>query len=107
MIIQAIKNFQTQLTKSVNCVILLLTGSVNKIEKVSFLEKFLSLPIDKQDIIVNAALTCFGINGYKKTSISDIAAAAGISKALIFHYFHLYCAVHQVWHQILSGRYLI
>jgi AcrR family transcriptional regulator len=75
------------LTKSVNCVILLLTGSVNKIERVSFLEKFLSLPIEKQDIIVNAALTCFGINGYKKTSISDIAAAAEISKALIFHYF--------------------
>ncbi|MHC6180107.1 TetR/AcrR family transcriptional regulator [Clostridium sp. JNZ X4-2] len=51
------------------------------------MEKFLSLPIEKQDIIVNAALTCFGTNGYKKTSISDIAAAAEISKALVFHYF--------------------
>lgn len=29
----------------------------------------------------------FGANGYKKTSVSDIAAAAGISKAMVFHYF--------------------
>jgi len=51
------------------------------------LENFLSLPLEKQNIIIDAALTCFGTNGYKKASISDIAAAAGISKALIFHYF--------------------
>ncbi len=51
------------------------------------MEKFLSLSIEKQNTIINAALTCFGTNGYKKASISDIAAAAGVSKALIFHYF--------------------
>ncbi|MGG6314465.1 TetR/AcrR family transcriptional regulator [Paenibacillus macerans] len=51
------------------------------------MEKFFSLPIDKQHGIIDAALSCFGTNGYKKTSISDIAAEAGISKAMVFHYF--------------------
>lgn len=51
------------------------------------MEKFFNLPIEKQKIIVDAALKSFGTNGYKKTSVSDIAAAAGISKAMIFHYF--------------------
>lgn len=51
------------------------------------MEKFLSIPADKQKIIIDAAQTCFGTNGYKKTSMGDIAAAAGVSKALIFHYF--------------------
>ncbi|ERI93757.1 transcriptional regulator, TetR family [Clostridiales bacterium oral taxon 876 str. F0540] len=51
------------------------------------LEKFLGLSSEKQNTIINAALKCFGTNGYKKTSVSDIAAAAGISKAMVFHYF--------------------
>lgn len=51
------------------------------------MDNFLSLPIEKQNTVIDAALTCFGANGYKKTSVSDIAAAAGISKALVFHYF--------------------
>lgn len=51
------------------------------------MEKFSSLPVEKQNIIIDAALTCFGTNGYKKASINDIATAAGISKALVFHYF--------------------
>lgn len=51
------------------------------------MEKFLNLPAEKQDKIIDAALAAFGANGYKKTSVSDIAAAAGISKAMVFHYF--------------------
>lgn len=51
------------------------------------MEKFLNLSAEKQNRIIDAALSCFGTNGYKKASISDIAAVAGISKALIFHYF--------------------
>ncbi len=51
------------------------------------MESFTSLPKDKQEKIVDAALSCFGANGYKKASVSDIAAAAGISKAMVFHYF--------------------
>lgn len=51
------------------------------------MDKFISLPGEKQEIIIDAALKAFGANGYKKASTSDIAAAAGISKAMIFHYF--------------------
>jgi len=49
--------------------------------------KFLSLPQEKQNRIVDAAMGLFGEVGYKKAYISEIAAAAGISKALVFHYF--------------------
>jgi len=51
------------------------------------LEKFFKLSIDKQNIIIDAALKSFGTNGYKKSAVSDIATGAGISKAMIFHYF--------------------
>lgn len=51
------------------------------------MEIFFRLPIEKQNIIIDAALKSFGTNGYKKSSISDIATGAGISKAMIFHYF--------------------
>lgn len=51
------------------------------------MEKFLSLPQEKQNAIVDAAMSTFGSNGYKKTSVNDIAMAAGISKAMVFHYF--------------------
>lgn len=51
------------------------------------MDTFLNLPVEKQTKIIDAALMSFGANGYKKTSISDIAAAAGISKAMVFHYF--------------------
>lgn len=51
------------------------------------MEKFLNLPVKKQKTIIDAALKSFAANGYKKTSVSDIAAAAGISKAMVFHYF--------------------
>jgi len=51
------------------------------------MKKFLSLPQEKQSRIVTAAMTLFGEVGYKKAYISEIAMSAGISKALIFHYF--------------------
>jgi len=51
------------------------------------MRKFLSLPQEKQNRIVDAAMTLFGEVGYKKAYISEIAASAGISKALVFHYF--------------------
>ena len=51
------------------------------------MRKFLSLPQEKQNRIVTAAMTLFGEVGYKKAYISEIAAASGISKALVFHYF--------------------
>ncbi|MCL2873443.1 MAG: TetR/AcrR family transcriptional regulator [Defluviitaleaceae bacterium] len=52
------------------------------------MEKFLNISKEKQDQIIEAGLKAFGQNGYKKASISDIAASAGISKAMIFYYFN-------------------
>ena len=51
------------------------------------MDKFLALPNEKQVCIIEAGFLCFGKMGYKKTSASDIAASAGISKAMLFHYF--------------------
>ena len=51
------------------------------------MENFFALPGEKQSAILAAALHAFGQNGYKKASTADIAAAAGISKAMVFHYF--------------------
>ncbi len=51
------------------------------------MESFLNLSDEKQLSIIEAAMSAFGATGYKKTSVSDIAAAAGISKAMVFHYF--------------------
>ena len=51
------------------------------------MDNFLHLPEEKQAAILDGALITFGNNGYKKASVSDIAKAAGISKAMVFHYF--------------------
>lgn len=51
------------------------------------IEKFLSLPIEKQKTIIDAAMLVFGTSTYKKASINDIAVKAGISKSMIFYYF--------------------
>ena len=51
------------------------------------MDKFLSLPKEKQTTIRNAALQCFGKYGYEKASVNDIATAAHISKASVFQYF--------------------
>lgn len=51
-------------------------------------EKFFSLPEEKQQAIINAGYKVFSQNSYKNSPMSEIAAAAGISKSLLFHYFH-------------------
>ena len=48
---------------------------------------FQNLPPEKQRNIVDAGLNAFGRNGYAKTSMSDVARAAGVSKAALFYYF--------------------
>lgn len=75
------------LTEAVNCAIVLLTGAVNGNLEVRQMKNFLALSQEKQQIIINEAMGIFGSAGYKKAYISDIAAAAGISKASVFHYF--------------------
>ena len=50
--------------------------------------KFFSLAQEKQQAILNAGFHVFSQNSYRKSPMSEIADAAGISKALLFHYFH-------------------
>ena len=50
-------------------------------------EKFFNLPIEKQERIINAGYRVFSQTSYKKSPMSEIADAAGISKSLLFHYF--------------------
>ena len=51
------------------------------------MEIFFSLRAEKQKHIIDAALTVFGRNGYKKASIADIAEKAGIGKGMVMYYF--------------------
>ena len=50
-------------------------------------EKFFSLPEQKRQAIINAGYRVFSQNSYKNSPMSEIAAEAGISKSLLFHYF--------------------
>ena len=50
-------------------------------------EKFFFLPQEKQQAIINAGYRVFSQNSYKNSPMSEIAAEAGISKSLLFHYF--------------------
>lgn len=50
-------------------------------------ESFFSLPEEKRMAIINAGYRVFSQNSYKHSPMSEIAAAAGISKSLLFHYF--------------------
>lgn len=51
-------------------------------------EKFFQLSEEKQLRIVNAAMEVFSQNDYKRASTDVMAEKAGISKGLLFHYFH-------------------
>ena len=51
-------------------------------------ERFFLLPEEKQQAIINAGYRVFSRNCYKNSPMSEIAEAAGISKSLLFHYFH-------------------
>lgn len=53
-------------------------------------DKFFQLPLEKQEVIINAAYKVFALSEYKKAPMSEIAAEGGISKALLFHYFGKY-----------------
>lgn len=50
-------------------------------------EKFFSLPQDRQQAILNAGFRVFAANSYKHSPMQEVADEAGISKALLFHYF--------------------
>ncbi|MCR5715453.1 MAG: TetR/AcrR family transcriptional regulator [Lachnospiraceae bacterium] len=50
-------------------------------------DKFFDLKKEKQDRIINAALSVFADYGYRFASTDDIVREAHISKGLLFHYF--------------------
>lgn len=50
-------------------------------------ERFFSLPEEKRQSILNAGFRVFSRNSYKHSPMQEIADEAGISKALLFHYF--------------------
>lgn len=50
-------------------------------------EKFYQLAPEKQRRIINAGFEVLAQNSYRKSPVGEIAAAAGISKSLLFHYF--------------------
>lgn len=50
-------------------------------------EKFYQLAPEKRLRIINAGFEVFAQNSYRKSPVGEIAAAAGISKSLLFHYF--------------------
>lgn len=62
-----------------------LTDSVNEEEIMN--ESFFSLPEEKRQKIINAGYRVFSRNSYRKSPMSEIADAAGISKSLLFYYF--------------------
>ena len=51
-------------------------------------EAFHKLPKEKQQDICNAAMEVFGDYEYKRASTDLIASKAGVSKGLLFYYFH-------------------
>lgn len=50
-------------------------------------EKFYNLATEKQTRILNAGYKVFSESPYRKAPVGEIAKEAGISKALLFHYF--------------------
>lgn len=70
-------------------------------------ERFKELPEEKQRAVLNAAMEVFAKYDYKKASTDLIAAKAGISKGLLFYYFHnkkeLYLTVYEYAKQQASA----
>lgn len=71
-------------------------------------EKFQKLPEERQLAIINAAMEVFAQNEYNRASTDLIAAKAGISKGLLFYYFHnkreLYLYVYHYAAKIAAPR---
>lgn len=70
-------------------------------------ERFKELPEERQKAVLNAAIEVFAKYDYKKASTDLIATKAGVSKGLLFYYFHnkkeLYLAAYEYAKQVTSG----
>lgn len=67
-------------------------------------EQFSKLAEEKQQRIINAALRVFSQNDYKHASTEQIAYEAGISKGLLFYYFHNKQSLYLFVFDYVSGR---
>lgn len=71
-------------------------------------DKFFELPEKKRLAIINGATEVFGKNDYKRASTDLIAAKAGVSKGLLFYYFHnkreLYLFLYRYAAEIMTKR---
>ena len=71
-------------------------------------EKFYSLQEEKQQSIINASMEVFAKNEYKRASTDLIAAKAGISKGLLFYYFHnkkeLYMYIYNYLAEVMQAQ---
>lgn len=50
-------------------------------------QTFLNLPVEKRNVIINAAVDEFSEHGFKSASINRIVASSGISKGSFYQYF--------------------
>lgn len=61
---------------------------------------------EKHTLILNAAASLFAKYGYKKTTVDEIVAMAGISKGLFYHYYpnkkQLYLYIYDLYTNALS-----
>lgn len=78
-------------------------------------ENFFQLPDEKRLRIINAGFEVLSQSDYRKASTEEIASKAGISKALLFYYFHnkktlylfLYdCAQKMIKDSVLDAHFL-
>jgi TetR/AcrR family transcriptional regulator len=71
--------------------------------------KFFSMDEEKQQRILNAAISQFAHKGYEQASTNEIVKKAGISKGLLFHYFknkkELYLFLHQHFTKVLMNEF--
>lgn len=68
----------------------MLTGAVKPVRsgEAGVNEKFMELPEEKRLRIINAGFEVFAKNEFRQASTEEIALKAGISKGLLFYYFH-------------------
>jgi AcrR family transcriptional regulator len=61
--------------------------------------------VDTREIILDAAFACFGKYGLRKTTVIDIAQAAGVSRSTVYEYFRDKAAIVEASAEYFSQRF--
>jgi AcrR family transcriptional regulator len=64
-----------------------------------------AIAIDTREVIIEAAFACFGEQGQPKTTIVDIARAAGVSRSTVYEYFRDKAAIVEACAEHSSQRF--